>query len=205
MKKCLLVLAASIAMSGIAAAAPVTNLEKGETTAGYLYWNPKVEIASYDLGSHNANGFFVETALSDKVIVGIETIKGDASAILSGFSGSADTRFTDVTIQYKVADNIRLIAGNRNYDTNGSIAGQGSASISENKLLYGISGSTALGEKTTAYASVLQNSIGTDWQIGVNQNISNTLTFNINYRYYDEDSIFDTKLKGLGAGLIYKF
>jgi opacity protein-like surface antigen len=205
MKKCFLVLAASIAMSGVAAAAPVTNLEKGETNAGYLYWNPKVEIASADLGSHNANGFFVETALTDKVIVGIETIKGDASAVISGSFAKADTRFTDVTIQYKVADNIRLIAGNRNYDTNGSIAGQGSASLSENKLVYGISGSTALGEKTTAYASVLQNSIGTDWQIGVNQNISNTLTFNINYRYYDEDSIFDTKLKGLGAGLIYKF
>jgi len=66
MKKCFLVLAASIAMSGVAAAAPVTNLEKGETNAGYLYWNPKVEIASADLGSHNANGFFVETALTDK-------------------------------------------------------------------------------------------------------------------------------------------
>ncbi|WP_312524503.1 hypothetical protein [Anaerospora sp.] len=205
MKKCFLVLAASIAMSGVAAAAPVTNLEKGETNAGYLYWNPKVEIASADLGSHNANGFFVETALTDKVIVGIETIKGDASAVISGSFAKADTRFTDVTIQYKIADNVRLIAGNRNYDTNGSASGWGSASLSENKLVYGISGSTALGEKTTAYASVLQNSIGTDWQIGVNQNISNTLTFNINYRYYDEDSIFDTKLKGLGAGLIYKF
>lgn len=205
MKKCLLVLAASLAMSSVAAAAPVTNLEKEETTAGYLYWNPKVEIASYDLGSHNANGFFVETALTDKVILGIETIKGDASAVIFGSSAKADTRFTDVTIQYKVADNIRLIAGNRNYDTNGSIAGEGSASISENKLLYGISGSTALGEKSTAYASVLQNSIGTDWQIGVNQNVSENLTLNINYRYYDEDSILDTKLKGVGAGIIYKF
>ncbi|TCL38693.1 outer membrane protein with beta-barrel domain [Anaerospora hongkongensis] len=204
MKKCLLVLAASIAMSGIAAAAPVTNLEKGETTAGYLYWNPKVEIRSYDFGSHNANGFFVETALTDKVIVGIETIKGDASAVISGVYGSADTRFTDVTIQYKVANNIRLIAGNRNYDTNGSTAGA-SASLSENKLLYGISGSTVLGEKTTAYASVLQNSIGTDWQIGVNQNVSENLTLNVNYRYYDEDSFLDTKLKGVGAGIIYKF
>ncbi|WP_312422605.1 hypothetical protein [Anaerospora hongkongensis] len=200
MKKCLLVLAASLAMSGVAAAAPVTDLAKGETTAGYLYWNPKVEIASYDLGSHNANGFFVETALTDKVILGIETIKGDASLPFA----KADTRFTDVTIQYKVADNVRLIAGNRNYDTNGSDA-DGSVSISENKLLYGISGSTALGEKTTAYASVLQNSIGTDWQIGVNQNVSDNLTLNINYRYYDEDSILDTKLKGIGAGIIYKF
>ncbi len=204
MKKCLLVLAASLAMSGIAAAAPVTDLAKGETTAGYLYWNPKVEIASYDLGSHNANGFFVETALTDKVILGIETIKGDASAVVYGVPGSADTRFTDVTIQYKVADNVRLIAGNRNYDTNGSNA-YASGSISENKLLYGISGSTALGEKTTAYASVLQNSIGTDWQIGVNQTVSDNVTLNINYRYYDEDSILDTKLKGVGAGIIYKF
>lgn len=203
MKKCLLVLAASIAMSSVAMAAPVTNLEKGETNAGYLFWNPKLEVSSYDLGSNNANGFFVETALTDKVIVGIETIKGDGSAVVGGTYISADTRFTDLTIQYKVADNVRLIAGNRNYDTNASATGYGSISYSTDKFIYGISGSTSLGEKTTAYASVLNNSVGTDWQLGVNQTLSNNLTFNVNYRYYDEDD--DLKLKGIGAGLIYKF
>lgn len=202
MKKFLFVLAASLIMSSVAMAAPVTNIEKGEVNAGYLYWNPKTEIISINLGSNNANGFFVETAISDTVILGLETIKGDFSTVVGGIRVSGDTRFTDLTFQFKVKDNIRLIAGNRYYDTNGSAAGIGSASGSTNKLLYGISGSTSLGEKTTGYASVLANSVGTDWQIGVNQALNDKLTLNINYRCYDEDNL---TMKGIGAGLAYKF
>lgn len=202
MKKCLLVVAASLALSGVAMAAPVTNIEKGETNAGYIYWNPNVEYNSLDLGSANANGFFVETALSDKVIVGVETIKGKKSATDSGITSSMDARFTDVTLQYKLSDQLRLIAGNRNYDTGASVTGLGSDNESTNKFITGLSASTALGEKMTGYASVLTNSIGTDWQVGVNRNLTDTVDFNVNYRYYDGDT---ATLKGIGAGLVCKF
>jgi len=201
-KKFLLVLAASFAMSSVAIAAPVTNIEKGDINAGYLYWNPKVEFNSIDLGSSNANGFFVESALSDKVIVGIETIKGSRSATDGGTTASLDARFTDVTLQYKVSDKLRLIAGNRNYDTSAYVSGLGSDSDSTNKFIIGISASTALGDKTTGYASVLNNTVGTDWQVGVNQSLTDTVDFNVNYRYYDGDS---ATLKGIGAGLVCKF
>lgn len=202
MKKYLLVLAASLAMTSIAMAAPVTNIEKGETTAGYLYWNPKVEDNSLDLGSSNANGFFVESALSDKVIVGVETIKGSKSTTTGGVTAGLDARFTDVTLQYKLSDQLRLIAGNRNYDTSAYVTGLGSTSESVNKFITGLSASTVLGDKTTGYASVLTNSEGTDWQVGVNQSLTDTVAFNVNYRYYDGDS---TTLKGIGAGLACKF
>ena len=198
MKKCLMVIAASLALSGVAMAAPVTNIEKGETNAGYIYWNPQVEYNSLDLGSTNANGFFVETALSDKVIAGVETIKGK----ISGGTASMDARFTDVTLQYKLSDQIRLIAGNRNYDTGASVSGLGSDNQSINKFITGLSASTVLGEKMTGYASVLTNSIGTDWQVGVNRNLTDTVDFNVNYRYYDGDT---ATLKGIGAGLVCKF
>lgn len=203
MKKCLMVIAASLALSGVAMAAPVTNIEKGETNAGYIYWNPQVEYnKSLDLGSANANGFFVETALSDKVIVGVETIKGKKSATDGGITASMDARFTDVTLQYKLSDQIRLIAGNRNYDTGASVSGLGSDNQSMNKFITGLSASTVLGEKMTGYASVLTNSIGTDWQVGVNRNLTDTVDFNVNYRYYDGDT---ATLKGIGAGLVCKF
>ncbi|TWH46575.1 porin family protein [Sporomusa sp. KB1] len=202
MKKLILTLVMCFAVSSIAMAAPMTDLQKGESAAGYLYWNPKVDIDSYDIGNSNANGFYAETALTDKVIVGIETMKGDRTKNISGTKVSIDTRFTDFTVQYKIDNNVRLIAGNRNYDTSASVAGYGSASESTNKFIYGIGASTPLGDKTTAYATYLHDSYADDWQIGVNQTLSKNVLLNVNYRYHDEDYV---TLKGIGAGLIYKF
>jgi opacity protein-like surface antigen len=203
MKKLLLVLVIILAMSSVAMAAPVTNLEKGESAVGYLYWNPNVDAFGGDFGNASASGFYVETAVSDKVIIGLETIKGDKSKTISGIKAKVDTRFTDLTIQYKLDNNIRLIAGNRNYDTDFAAAGVGSYSNSSDKFFYGVSASTSLGDKATAYAAVTHSSIATEWQIGANQNITKNLDLNINYRYYDQDD--DLTLKGIGAGLIYKF
>lgn len=197
-KKILATVAACMAMSSIAMAAPVTDLQKGQSTAGYLYWNPKVEIGSYDAGKSNANGAYAETALSDKFIVGIETIKGSRNEGIVHI----DTRFTDFTVQYKVDKNFRLIAGNRNYDSNVSVTGVGSASNSENKFIYGIGASTPLGDKTSAYATYLHDSYCDEWQIGVNQDLSKNVFLNVNYRYHDEDN---ASLKGIGAGISYKF
>lgn len=206
MKKFLVTLIACLAISSVAMAAPMTNLNKGDTTAGYLYWNPKITVdvdgRSYDAEKANANGVYVETAINDNWIVGIETIKGSKDKTISGVNCSVDSRFTDVTVQYKIDNNFRLIAGNRNYDTSLSATGIGSADESTNKFTYGIGVSTAMGDKTTAYTTLLHNDIATDWQIGVNQDLSKNVFLNVNYRCYDEDNI---TLKGVGAGLSYKF
>lgn len=201
MRKCLTVLCASLLLSSVAMAAPVTNLEKGQVNAGYLYWNPKADFASLDLGKAGATGAFVETALSDKVILGIETISGDASKTIGGIKVKIDVEFTDITMQYKVAENVRLIAGTRNYDDTAIVAGT-SRNSSSSKFTYGVSASTDLKAATVGYASVLHNSYGTDWQFGVNQKLDDKLILNVNYRNYDEDN---SSLKGIGAGLIYKF
>lgn len=206
MKKLLLTFIVCLAMSSIAIAAPMTDLNKGETAAGYLYWNPKIDVDvngnSYDAGKATANGFYVENALSDKFILGIETIKGDKSRTVFGKHVKADSRFTDVTIQYKLDNNVRLIAGNRNYDTDLSASGSAPYSNSANKFIYGVGASTALGEKTSAYATYTHDSYADEWQLGVNQDLSKNAVLNINYRYHDEDYV---TLKGIGAGLIYKF
>lgn len=207
MKRILVALVVFLAMSSVAMAAPMTNLNKGETAAGYLYWNPKVTVDgrhghSYDVGKENANGVYVEAAISDKFILGIETIKGDTSKTVSGVVVGVDTRFTDFTVQYKLDNNVRLIAGNRNYDTTLSAKGYGSTDVSTNKFIYGIGASTPIGDKTSAYATFLHDSYTDEWQLGVNHNLSKSAMLNINYRYHDED---DVLLKGIGAGLIYKF
>ncbi len=204
MKKVLLLtLAAIFAISSVAMAAPMTNLNKGESAAGYMYWNPKIDIDGVgDIGRANANGFYVENAVSDKFIIGVETIQGDRTKHFGGVRVHADTRFTDFTVQYKLDKNVRLIAGDRNYDTTLSASGIGSASGSENKFIYGIGAFTPIGDKTSAYATYLHDSYTNEWQIGVNQDLSKNVFLNVNYRYHDEDNV---TLDGLGASLIYKF
>jgi opacity protein-like surface antigen len=212
MKKTLLTIALSLAVSSVAMAAPITDLHKDEIVAGYIYWNPKLTANEYgysaDFGKTTANGAYVETAIDNKTVVGIETIQGSQSATLSGMKLHADTRFTDLTVQYKLDNKIRLIAGNRSYDTTLSLTSQGGSYSSEdtktNKFIYGIGAVTNLGktDDTTAYASILHSDIADDWQVGVNHKFSKQISMNVNYRSYSED---DLKLKGVGAGLSYKF
>jgi opacity protein-like surface antigen len=210
MKKTLLTLAVTVALtSSVAMAAPLTDLQKGNSAAGYLYWNPDITSKayghSYDAGNVHANGAYAETAVSDKVIVGIETISGSSNKNISGMNIKEDTRFTDLTVQYKIDNNFRVIAGNRNYDTTASASHGGysaSASNSENKFIYGIGATTTIGENTAAYATYLHDDYANEWQLGVNQNLSKNITLNLNYRSHDENSV---ELKGIGAGLIYKF
>lgn len=201
MKKVLVTVAALSIASSVAMAAPITDLQKGESVVGYSYWNTKIKADSYDFGKTGSNGFYVETGISDKFIVGVETMKGDKSANFYGTRISADTRFTDVSLKYKIDRNVQLIAGNRNYDTN--ISGGGySTSSSTNKFFYGVGASTEIGDNTSAYASIIHSSIADDWQIGVNHNLNKNTVLNVNYRYYDEDYF---TLKGFGAGVAYKF
>lgn len=209
MKKTLLALALSLAVSSVGMAAPLTDLHKGDSAVGYLYWNPSINVNAYghsfDAGNTTANGAYIETALSDKVIVGVETIKGNKDATISGAKVHGDTRFTDFTVQYKLDNNFRLIAGNRNYDTtiSGSYGGYStSASESTNKFIYGVGALAPIGENTSAYATYLHDDYANDWQIGVNQDLSKNVVLNVNYRYHDEDNV---TLKGIGAGIVYKF
>jgi opacity protein-like surface antigen len=201
MKKVLLSMAALSIISSTAMAAPITDLQKDESIAGYSYWNTKIEADGYDFGKTGSNGFYVETGINDKFIVGIETMKGSKSGNVYGVGVSADTRFTDISLKYKIDKNVQIIAGNRNYDSNFSGGGY-SLSSSTNKFFYGVGVNTEIGESTSAYASILHSNIADDWQVGVNHTLNKNVILNVNYRYYDDDYF---TLKGLGAGVAYKF
>lgn len=203
MKKTLLALTIATALSSsIALAAPITDLQKGNSAAGYLYWNAGTTVNGIDFGSNGANGAYVETAVGDNFVLGIETISGNASKTIGGVTGKIDIRFTDLTMQYKIDNNFRVIVGNRNYDGTVSSTNGYHASTSENKFVYGLAASAPLSETTSTYATYLHDSYANEWQIGVNQNIGKNMLLNVNYRSHKEDS---AELKGIGAGLVVKF
>ncbi|MBP2652061.1 MAG: hypothetical protein H6Q74_2886 [Firmicutes bacterium] len=189
MKKVLLTMVALAIMTSAAMAAPVTDLQKGQTTVGYTYWNPDVTSSSYDLGNTNANGFYAETGLTENAIVGVETTSGSIYGM--------DVRFTDVTLKSKIGKNFQFIVGNRSYDDS-----YGSYSYSTSKFMYGLGAFTNLNDKTTAYASILHSDIADDSQVGVNYQVSKEFSLNLNYRDYSEDGF---SLKGVGFSASYNF
>lgn len=178
-KRVLAGVACAMFISSVGFAAPVLNLEKSESLAGYTW-------SHLDNGysTENFNGLFLQSAVGDQFILGIDYLKG------SGI----DFRETDIYGQYKFDKNARLILGNRQYKVGG---------YDENKLLYGVAANTQLAENTIGYASLLRDSLETDWKVGVTYEFALNTSLDLNYRYRDFDDW--GSIKGFGLGLNYKF
>lgn len=178
-KRVLAGVACAMFICSVGLAAPVINLEKGESLVGYTW-----SRLDFEGDKENFNGLFLQSAVGDKFILGIDYLKG------SGI----DFKETDIYGQYKFDQNARLILGNRQYKIGG---------YDENKLLYGIAANTQLAENTLGYASLLRDSLETDWKVGVAYEFAANTSLDLNYRYRDIDD--GDSIKGFGLGLNYKF
>ncbi|XEQ94074.1 hypothetical protein SCACP_29720 [Sporomusa carbonis] len=177
-KKILTILTGSMLVASVSFAAPITDLQQGESTIGYNHYD--LDAAGQNI---DTDSFYLENAIADKVIVGIER----NSYSIPG----ADAKTTDVYAHYKLDQNIRLIVGNRDY-SNGP-----------NKMFYGIGANTNLAPKLDGYASVTSSSIATEWQTGVNYKLNNQAALHLGYKSYKEDGA--ATADGLGFGVNYKF
>ena len=175
--KILALVIGSLVTSSIGFAAPLSNLAAGETAIGYNYYNM----------SHDAdnNDYYLEGSLSDKFTVGVERNNYSAH--------SADWNTTDIYAHYKIAPNVQLILGNRDYDYGNQ----------SDKVFYGVGMTTNLAPKLDGYASVITSSNTTEWQVGVNYALSNQLGLNVNYKSNKDDHY--VTYDGVGVGLNYKF
>jgi opacity protein-like surface antigen len=162
-------------LSSVGFAAPVVDLNKGESTIGYHY---------QDFDDHDSNGFSAQTALTDKLVLGAEYSKID----------DIDFKTTDIYGAYQLDKNLSVVLGNRHYDVPGD---------NDDQVLYGLKGSTTLGKKSTGYASVLLTDDETEWQVGATYDVAKNVIFDANYKKRDFDDLSDTD--GLGFGLTYKF
>lgn len=174
MKKQLLLLTISsiLAVSTTALAAPLTNVEKDQTSIGYNHYN-----LAHDLKDDSFN---IEHGLSDKFNIGAER---------NGFSQyGGDSHSTDIYVQYKLDPNVRLTVGNRDYSNSDS-----------NKMFYGIGANVNLSSKVDGYAAVNTNSNETQWEAGINYNMDSKTALHLGYKSINVDggSTFD----GIGFGI----
>ncbi|HWR09883.1 hypothetical protein [Sporomusa sp.] len=176
-KKILTILTGTMLTASVSLAAPLTDLQQGDTTLGYNHYN--LSVSGVDL---NNDSFYLENAISDKVILGLERNS-------YAYSGSSD-KTTDIYAHYKLDPNFRLIVGNRDY-SDGS------------EVFYGIGANTHLGPKVDGYASVTTSSIATEWQTGVTYQLNNQAALHLGYKSYKEDDL--ATADGVGFGVNYKF
>lgn len=177
-KKVLTIVTGTMLAASMGFAAPVTDLQKNETTIGYNHYN--LDVSGLDI---NNDSFYLEHALSDKVILGMERNTYSAPG--------PDFDTTDIYAQYHIYPRLRLIVGNRNY------------SDGPNKMFYGVGATTALAPRIDGYASVTASSIATDWQVGATYKLNPQAALHLGYKSYKEDGL--ARADGLGFGVNYSF
>jgi hypothetical protein len=177
-KKILTLMAGTMLATSIGYAAPLTELATGETTIGYNHYN-----LDQNGRSIKDDSFYLENAISDKFIAGIER---------NGYSAPyGDYHTTDIYAHYKLDNNIRLIVGDRNY------------SGDSDKFFYGIGANVNLAPKLDGYASVITNDVATGWQTGVNYKLDGQTSLNLGYKSDKHDN--SSTRDGVGFGLNHKF
>lgn len=211
-KKVLAGLVGTMLVSSIGFAAPVVELNKGETTIGYSHSNFDLTVnGDSDLGDLKANGYYVQHGLTDKITLGFEKNKGKYSCTDGVDSNTINISFNDIYATYKVAKNAQILLGNRAYKLSGFGTEAGvpwSETLStENKLMYGIQGTAKLAEKLNGYLGFIKTSEETESKIGVIYAVASNTNLDLNYTIHkwDIDDIDELKFKGIGFGLNYKF
>lgn len=176
--KILAVLAGSMLVSSISFAAPVSTLNQGQAEIGYNYYG-----LSHDT---NNNNYYLQGGVTDNLTLGVEHNHYSTDY-------GADRNTTDVYAEYKVAPNVSVIAGNRNYDYDNQ----------SNRFIYGLGLTGNLAPKLDGYVSVITNSHTTEWKTGVNYGIGDNVALNVSYKSTKDDGHPTTD--GVGVGVNYKF
>ena len=201
-KKVLAGILGSMLISSVGFAAPIANLEPGQTSVGYNYSNIEFSVEGTKIDDARANGFYIEHAINKDFIVGLEHNGGDVSKTIGGNAVKVEDKETDFYVQYKIDKGVRLVLGNRKYDQSLTVNGVSQGSYDANKVLYGVAFDTELGKKLTGYTALLKTSDETEWRLGATYQLDKQTAFDINYKNKDFDG---TELKGFGFGLNYKF
>lgn len=201
-KKVLACILGTMLISSVGFAAPVTNLDPGQTSIGYNYSDLDFKVGGTKLDSAGANGFYVEHAINKDFTVGLEYNGGDVSRTSSGSTVKLEDKETDFYVQYKVEKGVRLILGNRSYDQTLSLNGVTIGEYDTNKVLYGVSFDTQLGKNVNGYTTLLKTSDETEWRLGATYQIDKQTALDVNYKNKDYDGL---ELEGFGIGINYKF
>ena len=229
--------AATMLTTSIGFAAPLTDYSTGKTSIDLTWRSSDGKIS----GTDSAGSWETSFGKKHNLDLGVTTGLGNNFAIqYNGYNAKSkdavswsdadetgishlELKTQELNVLYKLNKNVSVYTGvvrvKAQENANVSFT-DGSPSVTEsystktkNKIQFGLVGSTKLADKTTAYAQVGVASNFTNWKVGVSQEISPNLDFNVDYRgvkakkleFEGEAEKFDATSKGFGFGVTYKF
>lgn len=236
-KKTVVALAVFIALlSGVASAAPLIDYSAGKTSIDLNWRNTELtgeysgvketfgKKSSIDWGitSGLGNNFAIQYRQfnpESETISGPITIRGINATITA--NGKLDIQ--EFNILYKIDKNIAVYTGIMKTKANVNCTltaigyhpnNRSLSSDSKNIWQIGVVGSTKLAEKTTGYASLAAGRGLSAWELGISQEVTPNIDFNISYREIKVNknnggdfvsSDVDATAKGFAYGVSYKF
>jgi putative virulence related protein PagC len=199
-KKAMIALVASLAFAGTAfAAAPVMNMNAGQFQIGYTYSNLKGNQSSIgDLGTFQGNDFQLVYGLGNNYALTGNFLDTNSQDV-AGMTG-LKLNTAEIGLQYQLSRNFAVSTGNVN-----SKLSWDQGSVSTNDIYGGIAYRENLADNLDGYASYLRSSAVEDFKCGVVYGLDSNTSFDVGYRYNENDSVGTTTFKGMSFGLNHRF
>ncbi|WP_371380577.1 hypothetical protein [Sporomusa aerivorans] len=228
--------AATILTTSIGFAAPLTDYSAGKTAIDLTWRSSDIKTSGT-----NDDGSSWETSFGKKSNLdwGITTGLGNNFAIqYNGFNAKSKDAVSwsaadetgisnlklknqELNVLYKLNKNLSVYTGlvsvkaqenaTITYTDGSPTENETYTSKTKKAMQFGFVGSTKIADKTTAYAAVGVASNFTNWKVGLSQEISPNIDFNVDYRgvkvkeLESDGEKFDASSKGFGFGVTYKF
>lgn len=193
-------------MNSAYAMPPVIDLSPGESMVGYSFSNLNDNFnnagESTDFTNAKQNGFYAETALSNKWNLGVDYATGDANKSVWGQELKLEHEHMDIYVQYKLSSNCKAILGMREYGHNMYINGVQALAYDKKYAIYGLAANTKFNQRWNGYGAVIRNKVETDFQIGTTYALTKDVFLDINYKsnVFEDTSVGNLKLRTTGIG-----
>ena len=219
----LAMVATMMMVSSVGFASPQTDYSAGKTSIDVMYRNSDLATKNSETNDSfdkKANlDFGITAGLGNKFAVQYNGYNAKSKATSfpnddgSASQATATLKTQQFNVLYQLDKNLSVFTGFVSAKGQVNADGDTYTSESKNKVQFGLIGSTKLADKTTAYAKVGFASDFTDMTVGLSQEISPNLEFNVDYRKVQAKKLTfdggadatDVTAKGIGFGVTYKF
>ncbi|MGL5513036.1 MAG: outer membrane beta-barrel protein [Sporomusa sp.] len=210
-KKVLLALATAMAVTSVSFASPLSDYEKGNVVIDLnTSISPDVKIDGYSFDGKSRLGAGVTYGIGNKMAVQYKYLDNKTKDYYYYGNINAEVTGHELDVLYQVQPNVSAFAGFTR--STGKINWDGySEKQSRNGYHIGIIGQTKITDDVTGWASVSAGNRLTSYEIGLGYDIAMNAELNLFYRYlkYKDFNVYgedvDATVKGLGAGVTFKF
>ena len=192
----IMVLVVALAISGVAMAAPTTDLQQGNVTAGFSVASPTVQFDGTSKDTSIRFDYNLNVGIADRVQLGASF--GQAAIESNSFK----TREFNAT--YKLDNNVYGVVGLDNARAIGNQA------QTKNYYEVGVVGVLPIADRVNAYGEVNYGANVQKYAVGVTYDLMKNTIFNVEYsdnqyKGFGDLGIGKITVSGVSAGLTYKF